>query len=72
MPIHTLILGPPVAGKLPLILFMLLVTGVHVGTIYIQLAATRVQFLHALAARTVQSRQFFESTIRCHAARTII
>jgi hypothetical protein len=59
MPIHTLILGTPVAGKLPLILFMLHVTGGHSGTICMQLAATRVQFLHTLAARTVQSRQFF-------------
>jgi hypothetical protein len=38
-------------------------TGGHSGTICMRLAASRIQFLHALAASTVQSRQFFESTL---------
>jgi hypothetical protein len=61
----------PVAGIFLSILFMLLATGGHAGTICMQLAATREQFLaassmrflNALAARTVQSPQFFESTL---------
>ncbi len=39
-------------------------TGGHSGTIYMRLAARRVQTLHALAAICVQSRQFFASTLR--------
>ncbi len=39
-------------------------TGGHLGTIYIQLAANRMQTLHALAASCMQSRQFFASTLR--------
>jgi hypothetical protein len=31
---------------------------------YMRLAASRMQLLHALAASCVQSRQFFESTLR--------
>jgi hypothetical protein len=33
------------------------------GTICMKLAASRMYFLHALAASTVQSREFFESTL---------
>ncbi len=43
---------------------MLHVTGGHTGTIYMGLAASRMQTLHALAASCVQSRQFFASTLR--------
>jgi hypothetical protein len=39
-------------------------TGGHSGTIYMQLAASRMQILHALAANTVQSRQFFASMLQ--------
>jgi hypothetical protein len=40
-------------------------TGGHSVTIYMQLAASRMQqTLHALAASCVQSRQFFASTLR--------
>jgi hypothetical protein len=38
-------------------------TSGHSGTICMQLAASRIQFWHALAASTVQNRQFFESTL---------
>jgi hypothetical protein len=38
-------------------------TGGHSGTFFKQLAASRIQVLHTLAASTVQSRQFFESTL---------
>jgi hypothetical protein len=38
-------------------------TGGHSDTICKRLAANRIQFLHALAASTVQSLQFFESTL---------
>ncbi len=37
--------------------------GGHAGTIWMRLAASRMQFLHALAASTVQSSQFFKSTL---------
>jgi hypothetical protein len=43
---------------------MLHATGGHSGTIYVRLAASRMQALHALAASCVQSRQFFASTLR--------
>jgi hypothetical protein len=39
-------------------------TGGHSGTIYLQLAASHMQTLHALAASCVQSRQFFASTLQ--------
>ncbi len=39
-------------------------TGGHSGTIYMRLAASRMQILHALVASCVQSRQFFASTLR--------
>jgi hypothetical protein len=39
-------------------------TGGHSGAIYIRLAASHMQILHALAATTVQSGQFFASTLR--------
>jgi hypothetical protein len=39
------------------------VTGGHAGTICMRLAASRIQFLHALAASCTQIRQFFESTL---------
>jgi hypothetical protein len=32
----------------------------HSGTICMRLGGSRIQFLHALAVSTVQSRQFFE------------
>jgi hypothetical protein len=66
---------PPVAGKFRSILFMLHATGGQVGTICmrlhdghldticLRLAASRMHFLHPLAASTLQSRQFFESTL---------
>jgi hypothetical protein len=44
--------------------YNLYVTGGHSGTIYMQLAASRMQTLHALAASCVQSLQFFASTLR--------
>jgi hypothetical protein len=53
----------PVAGKLPWILFMLHATGGHAGAICMRLAASRIQFFHALAASCMQIRQFFESTL---------
>jgi hypothetical protein len=40
------------------------VTGGHSGTIYIRLADSRMQTVHALAASCMQSRQFFVSTLR--------
>ncbi len=43
---------------------MLHVTGGHAGTIYMRLAASRMQTLHALAATCVRSRKFFASTLR--------
>jgi hypothetical protein len=39
------------------------VTGGHSDTICMLLAASRVQFLHALGASMVQSRQFYASTL---------
>jgi hypothetical protein len=39
-------------------------TGSHSGTIYMRLAASHMQTLHALAASFMQSRQFFASTLR--------
>ncbi len=38
-------------------------TGGHLGTIYMRLATSRMQNLHALVASTVQSRQFFASML---------
>ncbi len=38
------------------------VTGGHSGKIWMRLAASRMQFLHALEASCMQSHQFFEST----------
>jgi hypothetical protein len=38
--------------------------GGHLGTICMRMAAIRKHFLHALEASCVQSRQFFESTLR--------
>jgi hypothetical protein len=40
------------------------VTGGHSSTIYMQLAANRMQTLHAQEASCMQSRQFFASTLR--------
>jgi hypothetical protein len=62
----------PVASKFRLILFMLHATGgynLHAtggpsGTIYIRLAVSCMQTLHALAASCMQSRHFFASTLR--------
>ncbi len=42
--------------------YNLYATGGHSGTIYMRLAASSMQTLHALAASCVQSRQFFAST----------
>jgi hypothetical protein len=39
-------------------------TGGHSGTIYMRLATSRIQTLHALAASCMQSRQFFASMLR--------
>ncbi len=39
-------------------------TGGHSGTIFMRLAASRMQTLHALVASCVQSRQFIASTVR--------
>jgi hypothetical protein len=39
-------------------------TGGHSGTINMQLAASRMQTLHALAASCMQSHQFFASTLQ--------
>jgi len=55
---------PPVACKFRPILFMLHATSCHAGTIYMRLAASRMQTLHALAASCVQSHHFFASTLR--------
>jgi hypothetical protein len=44
--------------------FNLYANGGHLGTIYMRIAASRMQTLHALAASCVQSRQFFASTLR--------
>ncbi len=38
-------------------------TGGHTGTIWMQLAASLMQFYHMLAASTVQSSEFFERTL---------
>jgi hypothetical protein len=38
-------------------------TSGHSGTTCKRLAASHIQFLHALAASTVQSHQFFESML---------
>jgi hypothetical protein len=46
------------------ILFMLHATGGHSGTIYMRLADSSMQTLHALAASWVQSHQFFASRLR--------
>jgi hypothetical protein len=55
---------PPVACKFRPILIMLHATGGHVGTIYMRLAASRMQTLHALAASCMQSHQFLAITLR--------
>jgi hypothetical protein len=63
---------PTGACKFPSILFMLLATGGHAGTICMRLAATQVQKIYGtgcqshanFAASTVQSRQFFASTLQ--------
>ncbi len=47
-----------------MILFMLHATGGHSGTNYMWLAVSRMQILHALAASTLQSRQFSACTLR--------
>jgi hypothetical protein len=39
-------------------------TGGHSGTIYMRLAASGIQTLHALSASCMQSRQFFTSMLR--------
>jgi hypothetical protein len=39
-------------------------TGSQLSTIYMRLAASRKQTLHALAANCMQSRQFFSSTLQ--------
>jgi hypothetical protein len=39
-------------------------TGSHAGKIYMRLAASRRQTLHALAASGLQSNQFFASTLQ--------
>ncbi len=44
--------------------YNLYATGGHSGTIYMRLAASRMQNLHALAASYVQSHQFLASTLR--------
>jgi hypothetical protein len=41
-----------------------LATSGHSGTIYMRLAVSRMQHLHALAASCLQSRQFFARTLR--------
>ncbi len=43
--------------------YNLYATGGHSSTIYVRLASSRMQTLHALAASYVQSRQFFASTL---------
>jgi hypothetical protein len=62
----------PVACKFRPILFMLHATGGynlhatggHSGKIYIRLAVSCMQTLHALVASCMQSRHFFASTLR--------
>ena len=44
--------------------YNLYATSGHLGTIYMRLAASRMQTLHALAASCVQSCQFFAITLR--------
>jgi hypothetical protein len=44
--------------------YNLYVTVGYSGTIYMRLAASRMQTLHALGASCVQSRQFFASMLR--------
>jgi hypothetical protein len=44
--------------------YNLFATGSHWGTIYMRLATSCMQTLHALAASCVQSRQVFASTLR--------
>ncbi len=44
--------------------YNLYAAGGHSGTIYMRLAASRMQTLHALVASCVQSRQFFASMLR--------
>jgi hypothetical protein len=44
--------------------YNLYATGSHSGTIYMQLAASRMQTLHSLAASCLQSCQFFSSTLQ--------
>jgi hypothetical protein len=39
-------------------------TAGHSGTIYMRLAASRMQILHLLVANCMQSLQFFASTLR--------
>jgi hypothetical protein len=39
-------------------------TGGHLGTVYMRLAASRMQTLHALMASCMQSSQFFASTLQ--------
>ncbi len=43
--------------------YNLYVTGGYSGTIYMPLAASRMQTLHELAASCMQSRQFFASML---------
>jgi hypothetical protein len=43
--------------------YNLYATGGHSGSIYMQLAASRMQTLHALVANCEQSRKFFASTL---------
>ncbi len=58
---------PPVASKFPAIFSCCMRLAAaqvhHSGTIYMRLATSHMQILHALAASTVQSRQVFEA--RC-------
>jgi hypothetical protein len=44
--------------------YSLYATGGHSGTIYIRLAASRMQTLRVLEASCMQSHQFFASTLR--------
>ncbi len=44
--------------------YNLYATGGHSGTIYMRLAASRMETLHALAAICVQSCQFFASMLQ--------
>ncbi len=50
---------PPIACKFPSILLILHATGGHAGTVYMRLAASRMQTLDELAASCMQSCQFF-------------